>query len=189
MVRQTRIALIAVIALMCALSAQAEGYPDKPVRLVVPLAPGGTTDILARLIGQRFTEELGRPVIVDNRPGAGGNIGNETVARAAADGYTLLMANPPLVINPSLAKTGYSPLSDYTPLSLVASIPVVLAVHPAVPMRTVKELITLAKSNPGKYNYASSGNGGGPHLSAALFANMAGVNIVHVPYKLSLIHI
>jgi tripartite-type tricarboxylate transporter receptor subunit TctC len=183
MIWQAPTALMVVIALTSAWPAQADTYPEKPVRLVVPLAPGGTTDILARLIGQRLTEELGRPVIVDNRPGAGGNIGNETVARAAADGYTLLMANPPLVINPSLAKTGYAPLSDYTPLSLVASIPVVLAVHPAVPARTVKELIALAKNNPGKYNYASSGNGGGPHLSAALFANMAGVNIVHVPYK------
>ncbi|MBX3664804.1 MAG: tripartite tricarboxylate transporter substrate binding protein [Burkholderiales bacterium] len=173
----------AAFALAGAMPAAQAVYPEKPIRLVVPLAPGGTTDILARLIGQRFADGLGRPVIVDNRPGAGGNIGNETVARAMADGYTLLMANPPLVINPSLTKVNYSPLDDYTPLSLIASVPVVLAVHPSVPARTIRELIELARNNPGKYNYASSGNGGGPHLSAALFAGMAGINIVHVPYK------
>jgi tripartite-type tricarboxylate transporter receptor subunit TctC len=126
--RQVVLAVTAVVTLAYVSPSPAEIYPDKPVRLVVPLAPGGTTDILARLIGQRFADGLGRPVIVDNRPGAGGNIGNETVARAAADGYTLLMANPPLVINPSLTKTSYSPLADFTPLSLIASIPVVLAV-------------------------------------------------------------
>jgi tripartite-type tricarboxylate transporter receptor subunit TctC len=163
--------------------AEVNPYPAKPIRLVVPLAPGGTTDILARLIGQRFTDRLGRPVIVDNRPGAGGNIGNEVVAKAAPDGYTLLMANPPLVINPSLMTVGYAPLVDYSPISLIASIPVVLAVNPSVSARSLKELIVLAKNSPGKYNYASSGNGGGPHLSAALFASMAGIDIVHVPYK------
>ncbi len=173
----------AAFALAGVMPAAQAAYPEKPIRLVVPLAPGGTTDILARLIGQRFADGLGRPVIVDNRPGAGGNIGNETVARAMADGYTLLMANPPLVINPSLTQVNYSPLDDYTPLSLIASVPVVLAVHPSVPARTIRELIELARNNPGKYNYASSGNGGGPHLSAALFAGMAGINIVHVPYK------
>lgn len=177
------LAAAAVLMITGGTHALAAAYPEKPIRLVVPLAPGGTTDILARLIGQRFTESLGRPIIVDNRSGAGGNIGNEIVARAAADGYTLLMANPTLVINPSLMKVGYAPLTDYTPISLIASIPIVLAVHPAVPARSVKELIALAKNNPGKYNYASSGNGGGPHLSAALFANMAAINIVHVPYK------
>jgi len=181
MVRQALAA--AVVVFMSGAYAQAETYPAKPIRLVVPLAPGGTTDTLARIIGQRFNDSFGWPVIVDNRPGAGGNIGNEVVARAAADGYTLLMTTPPLVINPSLMKVGYAPLSDYTPISLVASIPVVLAVHPSVPARSVKDLIALAKSNPGKYNYASSGNGGGPHLSAALFASMAGIDVIHVPYR------
>lgn len=162
----------------------AQSYPTKPIRLVVPLAPGGTTDILARLMAQRMADALGQPVIADNRPGAGGNIGNEVVARAAPDGYTLLMTAPPLVINPGLyAKIGYHPVRDYTPISMVASVPVVLVVHPTVPAKNVKELIALAKSAPGKYNYASSGVGGTNHLAGALFANMAGVNIVHVPYK------
>lgn len=162
----------------------AAAYPDRPIRLVVPLAPGGTTDILARLVAQRLSATFGQPVIVDNRPGAGGNIGNEVVARAVPDGYTLLMAAPPLVINPGLyAKVGYRPIDDYTPISLIASVPVVLAVNPGVQARSVRELLTLAKAHPGKYNYASSGVGGTPHLAGALFASMAAVDIVHVPYK------
>ncbi|MPZ45910.1 MAG: tripartite tricarboxylate transporter substrate binding protein [Betaproteobacteria bacterium] len=176
--------LIALVFSMPQPYAHAVGYPDRPIRLVVPLAPGGTTDILARLVAQRLTATLGQPVIVDNRPGAGGNIGNEVVARSAADGYTLLMAAPPLVINPGLyAKVGYRPVDDYTPISLIASVPVVLAVNPGVQARSVRELLTLAKAHPGKYNYASSGVGGTPHLAGALFASMAAVDIVHVPYK------
>lgn len=164
--------------------AHAAAYADRPIRLVVPLAPGGTTDILARLVAQRLTATLGQPVIVDNRPGAGGNIGNEVVARAVPDGYTLLMAAPPLVINPGLyAKVDYRPIDDYTPISLIASVPVVLAVNPSIQARSVKDLIALAKANPGKYNYASSGVGGTPHLAGALFASMAAVDLVHVPYK------
>ena len=162
----------------------AAAYPDRPIRLVVPLAPGGTTDILARLVAQRLSATFGQPVIVDNRPGAGGNIGNEVVARAVPDGYTLLMAAPPLVINPGLyAKVGYRPIDDYTPISLIASVPVVLAVNPGVQARSVRELLTLTKAHPGKYNYASSGVGGTPHLAGALFSSMAAVDIVHVPYK------
>jgi tripartite-type tricarboxylate transporter receptor subunit TctC len=175
----------AVIAVFCACTPHvAAAYPDRPIRLVVPLAPGGTTDIVARLVAQRSAELLGQPVIVDNRPGAGGNIGNEVVARSTADGYTLLMAVPPLVINPGLyRKIGYRAIEDYTPISLIATVPIVLAVNPALPAKSVKELIALAKASPGKYNYASSGVGGTPHLAGALFSSMAGVDIVHVPYK------
>lgn len=177
--------LLVVLALgMSQPYAHASRYPDRPIRLVVPLAPAGTTDILARLVAQRLTAAFGQPVIVDNRPGAGGNIGNEVVARSAADGYTLLMAVPPLVINPSLyTKVGYRPIDDYTPISLIASVPVVLAVNPGLPARSVKDLISLAKASPGTYNFASSGVGGTPHLAGALFASMAAVDIVHVPYK------
>lgn len=175
---------IMALALNAPPTSYAQPYPSKPIRLVVPLAPAGTTDILARLVGQRIGEALGQPVIVDNRPGAGGNIGNEVVARALPDGYTLLMAAPPLVINPNLyASAGYHPVRDFAPISLVASVPIVLAVHPSVQATNVKELIALAKANPGKYNYASSGVGGTNHLAGALFANMASVDIVHIPYK------
>ncbi|MFM9863001.1 MAG: Bug family tripartite tricarboxylate transporter substrate binding protein [Micropepsaceae bacterium] len=176
--------LVAAVFCMPQPYAHAAAYPDRPIRLVVPLAPGGTTDILARLVAQRLSTAFDQPVIVDNRPGAGGNIGNEVVARAVPDGYTLLMAAPPLVINPGLyTKVGYRPIDDYTPISLIASVPVVLAVNPGLPARSVKDLISLAKANPGTYNFASSGVGGTPHLAGALFASVAAVNIAHVPYK------
>ncbi len=179
--------MLACCAAVWGVSAQpahAQAYPNKPVRLVVPLAPGGTTDILARLMAQRLAESLGQPVVVDNRPGAGGNIGNEVVARSLPDGYTLLMTAPPLVINPGLyRKIGYHPINDYTPIMMVASVPVVLAVHPAVPAKNLKELIALAKAQPGRLNYASSGIGGTNHLGGAMFATMAGVDIVHIAYK------
>jgi len=176
--------IAAAVCISCAGAAHAQAYPSKPIRLVVPLAPGGTTDILARLMAQRLAESLGQPVVVDNRPGAGGNIGNEVVARSLPDGYTLLMTAPPLVINPGLyKKIGYHPLNDYTPIMMVASVPVVLAVNPAVPAKNVKELIALAKANPGRLNYASSGIGGTNHLGGAMFATMAGVDIVHIAYK------
>jgi len=174
----------AAAALAFAHSTHAQTYPTKPIRLVVPLAPGGATDILARILAQRMGDALGQPVVVDNRAGAGGNIGNEVVARSAPDGYTLLMTAPVLVINPALdSKVGYHPVRDFTPISLVASVPVVLAVHPTVTAKNVKELIALAKASPGKYNYSSSGVGGTNHVAGVLFAKMAGVDIVHVAYK------
>ncbi len=174
----------ALCAAALASFASAQSYPVRPVRIVAPLAPGGTTDIIARMLAQRFTDTWAQAVVVDNRPGAGGNIGNQIVAQAPPDGYTLLMAVPPLTINPSLyRKVGYDPVKDYAPVSLVASVPIVFAVHPGVPARNVKELIALARSKPGSLNYASSGSGGGPHLAAALFADMAQIEIVHVPYK------
>ncbi len=176
--------MLATLPLAISLASQAQPYPVKPIRLVVPLATGGTTDILARVLGARLADALGQPIIVDNRPGAGGNIGNEVVARAVADGYTLLMTTPPLVINAALnPKVGYHPVRDYTPISMIASVPVVLAVHPTVAAKNVKDLIALARTSPGKYNFASSGIGSTNHMAGALFAHMAGVNIVHIAYK------
>jgi tripartite-type tricarboxylate transporter receptor subunit TctC len=161
-----------------------EAYPTKPIRLVVPLAPGGSTDILARVVAQRMAEALGQPVVVDNRAGAGGNIGNEVAARATPNGYTLLMTAPPLVINPALdPSVGYHPVRDFTPISQIATVPVVLVVHPSVPAKSAKELIALARATPGRYNYSSSGVGGTNHVAGVLFAKMAAVDILHVPYK------
>jgi len=176
--------VLGLAVLAAAGASAAQSYPARPLRIVAPLAPGGTTDIVARMLAQRFTDAWGQAAVVDNRPGAGGNIGNQIVAQAPPDGYTLLMAVPPLTINPSLyRKAGYDPIKDFAPISLVASVPIVFAVHPAVPARSVKELIALAKAKPGSLNYASSGSGGGPHLAAALFADMAQIEVVHVPYK------
>ena len=183
-VRAMRFVAVALCVLATTVATAAQPYPARPLRIVAPLAPGGTTDIIARMLAQRFGDTWGQPVVVDNRPGAGGNIGNQIVAQAPPDGYTLLMAVPPLAINPSLyRKAGYDPVKDFAPVSLVASVPIVLAVHPAVPARSVKELVALARAKPGTLNYASSGSGGGPHLAAALFADMAQIDVVHVPYK------
>jgi len=165
--------------------AQAPAYPSKPIRLVVPFPPGGATDILAREVGQKLTEAWGQSVIVDNRPGAGGNIGAELVAKAAPDGYTLLMGTVGThAINASLyAKLPYDHIKDFAPVILVAGVPNVLVVNPALPVGTVGELIAYAKANPGKLNFASSGNGTSIHLSGELFKVMAGVDMTHVPYK------
>ncbi|MEP6657532.1 MAG: tripartite tricarboxylate transporter substrate binding protein [Betaproteobacteria bacterium] len=164
---------------------QAASYPVRPIRLVVPFPAGGATDILARAIGQRFSEVLGQPVIVDNRPGAGGNIGSELVAKATPDGYTLLMGTVGThAINPSLyAKMPYDHVKDFAPVILVAGVPNVFVVHPSVPVRTVGEFIAYAKANPGKLNFASSGSGTSIHLAGELFKVMAGVQMTHVPYK------
>jgi len=160
-------------------------YPNKPVRLVVPFPAGGTTDILARAAAQKLSETWGQQVIVDNRPGAGGNIGSELVAKAAPDGYTLLMGTVGThAINPSLyAKMPYDHVKDFAPVILVAGVPNVLVVNPDLPIKTVPELIAYAKANPGKLNFASSGSGTSIHLSGELFKVMAGVQITHVPYK------
>jgi tripartite-type tricarboxylate transporter receptor subunit TctC len=165
--------------------AQAPAYPTKPVRLVVPFPAGGTTDILARAVAQKLSEAWGQSVVVDNRPGAGGNIGSELVAKAAPDGYTLLMGTVGThAINPSLyAKMPYDHVKDFTPVILVAGVPNVLVVNPAVPAQTVAELIAYAKANPGKLNFASSGSGTSIHLSGELFKVLTGVQITHVPYK------
>lgn len=167
------------------LSSPVLAYPTKPIRFVVTFAPGGGTDIVARAMGQKFTESLGQQVIVENRAGANGNIGTDYVAKSPPDGYTLLMTtNAPIVINPHLyKKLPFNPLTDLAPISEVASLPFVLAAHPTVPAKTVKELIALAKATPKGLTYGSSGAGGGAHLAGEMLKNMAHINITHVPYK------
>ena len=160
-------------------------FPSKPVRLIVPFTPGGSTDILARALGQKLTEAWGQPVVVDNRPGAGGIIGMETAAKAPPDGYTLVMGHVgTLAANPALYKSlPYDPVKDFAPVTLVAMVPNVLAVGPAVPSRTVAELVALAKAKPGKLDYGSGGNGSAAHLAGEYFKLKAGVDIQHIPYK------
>lgn len=162
----------------------AQGYPSKPMRVIVPYAPGGATDIIARLVGQKLTERLGQTVIVDNRPGAGGVIGAEAGARAPADGHTLLLAVPAeMVILPHLQKMPYRVDRDFAPVSLAALTPLILVVHPALPVKTVQNLIALAKSRPGQLTYASAGTGGVQHLAGELLKITAKIDILHVPYK------
>lgn len=163
---------------------QTQTYPAKPIRLVVPYPPGGPTDIVARLVAQKLSEQMGQPVVIDNRPGAGGNPGAEMVARSAPDGYTLVVATTAHAINPSLFKNlGYSLSKDFAPISQLTSGPLVIVANPGLPANNVAELIALAKSKPGELNFASSGNGQSTHLSAELFASMAGVKMNHIPYK------
>src|SRR5438132_4050329 len=177
-------ALAALLALV-ALGASAQAYPTRPIRLVVPFPAGGTTDILARAAGQKLTESLGQSVIVDNRPGAAGNIGADIVAKSAPDGYTLLMGTVGThAINASLySKMPYDHVKDFTPVVLVAAVPNVLEVNPALPVNSVADLIKLAKAKPGQINFASSGSGTSIHLSGELFKTMAGVDMTHIPYK------
>jgi tripartite-type tricarboxylate transporter receptor subunit TctC len=162
----------------------AQGYPARPVRIVVPVSTGGATDILTRALAQRLTSAWGQQVLIDNRPGGGSNVGFEVAARSPADGYTLLMAQPAFTVNVSLYRNlSYDPLRDFTAVTLAATGANVLVVHPSVPAYSLKDFIALAKAKPGQLNYASSGNGTTPHLSGELFKAMAGVNIVHIPYK------
>ncbi|HYC48323.1 MAG TPA: tripartite tricarboxylate transporter substrate binding protein [Burkholderiales bacterium] len=171
-------------ALLWTLGAAAADYPSRPVRLVVPYAAGGSTDTLARVIGARLTERIGQQVVIDNRTGGGTIIGTAIVAQAVPDGYTLLMATPPFAVNPALhAKVPYEPTRDFAAVTNVAGSTNLLVVHPSVPSQSVRELVALLKSAPGKYNYGSSGVGGAGHLAMALFASMAGLDLVHVPYK------
>src|SRR4051812_48707441 len=180
-------ACVAVIAAMGFTSglAQAQGYPTHSIRLIVPFPPGGATDILARAVAQRWTETLGQAVVVDNRPGAGGNIGSDLVAKAAPDGYTLLMGTVGThAVNPSLySQMPYDHIKDFAPVILVAAVPNVMEVNPSVPAKTVAEFIAYAKANPGKINFASSGSGTSIHLAGELFKVMTGVQMTHVPYK------
>ena len=181
-----KLGLIAVASLLgLPLHGTAQTYPEKPLRLVVPVAPGGSLNLYTRFIAQKLTDSLGQTVLVDNRPGANGIIGADIVAKAAPDGYTLLMgATPTLAINVTLhaGKLPYSPDKDFAPITLVAKAPSVLAAHPALPARSLKELIAYAKANPGKLNYASSGTGSGNHLMGEMLKTAAGIDIVHVPY-------
>ena len=164
--------------------AVAQTYPDRPLRLIVPYAPGGGTDLTSRLIARQLTGSLNQQVIVDNRAGGASNIGCEIAARSAPDGYTLLMAGISLSINVSMfAKLNYHPVKDFDPVSLVATVPLVVVVHPSVPATSIRELIALAKAKPGTLNYGSGGTGTGNHIAGELFKFMTGTEIVHVPYK------
>lgn len=160
-------------------------YPNKPIRFIVPFPPGGSSDVLSRILAQRLAESLGQPLAVENRPGAAANIGHEIAAKAAPDGYTLVMSNSStLTVNVHLYKRmGFDPVNDFAPISMVATAAQVLVVHPKVPVKTVAELIALAKAQPGKLNYGSGGVGITSHISAEMFKSATGVNIVHVPYK------
>jgi tripartite-type tricarboxylate transporter receptor subunit TctC len=181
---QFRALVSALSAAVFALSAQAHEYPLKPVRVVVPYPAGGPNDIIVRLVGQKLAEALHHPVVVENRPGAGGNIGTDSVAKSAADGYTLVSVGPgALIINPLLGKVPYDTMRDFAPVTIMAVAPNALVAHPSFPAKTVAELIALARAQPGAINYASGGSGSTPHLAAALFAVMAKVELTHVPYK------
>lgn len=177
-------ACAALAALLPCQAAFAQEYPGKPIRLVAPFSPGGGGDTVARLIAQKLSDAFQQQVVVDNRPGAGNIIGTEIVAKAAPDGYTILVAINAHAINPGLRrKLPYDPIADFTPVTLIASTPYILVVHPSLPVRSVQELIRLAKSRPGQINYASAGSGTPAHFAAELFKLGAAVGMVHVPYK------
>ena len=180
-----RRALLAAALAVWAGSTLAQPYPSKPIRLIVPFTPGGSTDILGRAIGQKLAEALAQQVVIENRPGAGGSIGAEAAARAAPDGYTLLMGHiGTLAVNPSLyPKLGYDPLKSFVPVAWVARVTNVLVVNPAVPAHTVQELVKLARDQPGRLRYASGGNGSAAHLATEYFKLQTQTDIVHVPYK------
>ena len=173
-----------LVALCGAAFAQAQDYPAKPVRVVVPFPPGGGADVVARTVMQKVGERMGASFLVENKSGGGGTFGTDIVAKAAADGYTLALVNGSHAINPGLhRKLAYDAVYDFSPVTLLASGPALLVVHPGVPAKTVRELIAAAKASPGKLHYASAGTGTPPHLYGELFKSAAGVNMVHVPYK------
>lgn len=178
-----------VLAAVCsvgvlAVDANAQGYPSRAVRVIVPFSAGGAADTPGRMLGPKLSEALGQQVVLDNRPGAGSTIGADIVAKSAADGYTLLLVSNTFVISPSLyKKLPYDTLKDFAPVLQFVTSPNVLVVHPSLPVKTVKDLIALAKAKPGQIDYASSGNGSSQHLFTALFTSLAGINMNHVPYK------
>jgi tripartite-type tricarboxylate transporter receptor subunit TctC len=178
-----RTAALALAAVAC--GAQAQTYPAKPVRIIVPFAPGGSTDIVARALGAKASESLGQSIVIENRAGAGGNIGAEAAAKAAADGYTLFMGHVgTLAINPALyRKLPYDPLRDFAPITLAIASPLVMVVHPSFPAKTVKELIALARSRPGEISFSSAGSGSASHLGGELLNSIAKIKNLHVPYK------
>jgi tripartite-type tricarboxylate transporter receptor subunit TctC len=176
--------VVALLALILAAPASAETWPARPIRLMVPFAPGGGTDILARTIAPQLQGRLGQPLVIENKPGAGSTIGSDIVAKAPADGYTLLMVDTSFTVNPSLyAKLPYDSEKDFAPVALLAGAPVILLVHPSVPAQSVAELVALAKAKPGQLYYASGGNGASTHLGGELLKLVAGIDVVHVPYK------
>jgi len=181
-----KIAFRLLAALACAWTgaAFAQAYPSHPIKVLVPWPPGQATDVAARMVADKLVPVLGQPLVVDNRPGAGGVLGSEAAAKSPADGYTLLAGSSgPISISPNVQKVAYEPLKDFVPISLLAVNPFMLVVNPSIPANNVKELIALLKANPGKYSFASSGSGATSHLMSVLFNSMAGVEVVHVPYK------
>ena len=184
--RRAALALLALVATVLAAHAQgADTYPSRPITLVVPFAPSGGNDIMARLVGERMGKALGQQIVVENRPGAGGNIGSRQAARSAPDGYTMLLAFTGTIgINPSLyANLGYDPGKELTPIGSIATSPAVLVVHPSLPVKTLRELIAYAKANPGQLSYASSGVGTVVHVATEMLADAAGIKVEQVPYK------
>src|SRR5271168_5530672 len=182
--RRSAIALASLLALLA--PAAAENYPDRVVRIVSPFPPGGSVDVMARLLAQKLTENTGQQFIVETRAGAGGNVGAESVAKSEPDGYTLLFTAPgPLVVNQTLYTKGlpYDPARDFAPIALFALSPIVLMVNPQLPVTNVPELVAYAKKHPGEINFGSAGNGSTPHLSGELLKTMADIDIVHVPYR------
>jgi tripartite-type tricarboxylate transporter receptor subunit TctC len=178
-------ALIAGIFALLSSTAMAAEFPSRPIRLIVAFAPGGSVDLVARLLAQKLAESWGQQVVVDNRPGAGGNVSAEIAARAAGDGYTLYLCSASFVVNPLLyGKVQYDPVKDFAPVSLVAVVQSVLVANPKLPATSVKELIALAKAKPGQIHYASTGSGTSGHLIMELFKSMVGIDLVHVPYKI-----
>ncbi len=175
---------VALLSGLAAIGANAQAYPSKPVRFIIPFPPGGPTDILGRLAAQRLTESWGVQVVADNRAGAGGNIGSELCAKSPADGYTICMMTVAQSISPAIyPKLGFDPIKDLAPVTLMATLPSLLMVHPSLPVKNVRELVALAKAKPATLTYASTGNGTSPHMLMEMFKWMAGVNLVHVPYK------
>jgi tripartite-type tricarboxylate transporter receptor subunit TctC len=175
--------LAAALLLALSTAAAADDYPTKPVRMIVPFPPGGSNDVVGRLVAQQLSTVLGQQVFVDNRGGAGGIVGTEVASKASPDGYTLLIISIAHAVNPALHKLPYDPIKSFTPVSILATGPNVLVVNPTLPVKSVKELVALAKQKPGELNYASAGIGSFQHLGGELFKLRAGVNIVHVPYK------
>ena len=176
--------LPALLAWALAAAAVAQPYPSRPLKLVVPYPPGGVTDILGRTLGNAMAGPLGQQVVIDNRPGAGGIVGAEVVARAEPDGYTLLMGNTALLVSPYLyARLSFDPLTDFVPVTMVNAAPLLLVVNPSVPVQSVQELIAYAKARPGQLNYGSGGVGSTPYLATELLKSMTGIDVVHVPYK------
>jgi tripartite-type tricarboxylate transporter receptor subunit TctC len=176
-------ALLLLLLTLAAPGTAADDYPNRPVRLIIPFPPGGSNDVVGRLVAKQLSEQLGQTVFVDNRGGAGGTIGTEAAVNAVPDGYTLLIVSLAHAVNPALYTLKYDPIKSFTPISIFATGPNVLVVNPELPVKSVKELLALVKQKPGELNYASAGVGSFQHLGGELFKLMAGVNMVHVPYK------
>ena len=177
--------LLIIVAASVVSPAIAETWPTRPIRFIVPFAPGGGGDVVGRIIGQRMSEQLGKPLVIDNRAGGGGTLGCELAAKAAPDGYTLLLGNVgPIAVGPALyPKLAYDPVRDFAPVTMIASFPNLLVANPGLPFKTVPELVAYAKSRPGTLNFASAGAGTSTHLAGELFKSVAGIDVVHVPYK------